>query len=130
MCDWWSPTPHPALQYTLVRDVVSSLRRHRMHEQQFTHPPLLVLNSFGPHGMHVKLMATMFQNLFPSINVHQVGRAWRGGRCGCTGGQVAGTTHALGWMAQSSLLSTRAESSNSSSQRQISCVCLEARGSP
>lgn len=66
--------PSPlALQYTLVRDVVSSLRRHRMHEQQFTHPPLLVLNSFGPHGMHVKLMATMFQNLFPSINVHKVG---------------------------------------------------------
>ncbi|XP_014652412.1 PREDICTED: suppressor of SWI4 1 homolog [Ceratotherium simum simum] len=59
-------------QYTLVRDVVSSLRRHRMHEQQFAHPPLLVLNSFGPHGMHVKLMATMFQNLFPSINVHKV----------------------------------------------------------
>ncbi|XP_045402697.1 suppressor of SWI4 1 homolog isoform X2 [Lemur catta] len=59
-------------QYTLVRDVVSSLRRHRMHEQQFVHPPLLVLNSFGPHGIHVKLMATMFQNLFPSINVHKV----------------------------------------------------------
>ncbi|XP_062966953.1 suppressor of SWI4 1 homolog isoform X1 [Cynocephalus volans] len=59
-------------KYTLVRDVVSSLRRHRMHEQQFAHPPLLVLNSFGHHGMHVKLMATMFQNLFPSINVHKV----------------------------------------------------------
>lgn len=59
-------------KYTLTRDVVSSLRRHRMHEQQFVHPPLLVLNSFGPHGMHVKLMATMFQNLFPSINVHKV----------------------------------------------------------
>ena len=51
-----------------------------MHEQQFAHPPLLVLNSFGPHGMHVKLMATMFQNLFPSINVHKVGWARRGGR--------------------------------------------------
>ncbi|XP_055457467.1 suppressor of SWI4 1 homolog [Psammomys obesus] len=59
-------------KYTLVRDVVSSLRRHRMHEQQFNHPPLLVLNSFGVQGMHVKLMATMFQNLFPSINVHTV----------------------------------------------------------
>jgi len=77
-CGWPSPTPHPAPQYTLVRDVVSSLRRHRMHEQQFAHPPLLVLNSFGPHGMHVKLMATMFQNLFPSINVHKV--CWA--RCG------------------------------------------------
>ncbi|XP_051011924.1 suppressor of SWI4 1 homolog [Acomys russatus] len=59
-------------KYTLVRDVVSSLRRHRMHEQQFNHPPLLVLNSFGSQGMHIKLMTTMFQNLFPSINVHTV----------------------------------------------------------
>ncbi|XP_075822803.1 suppressor of SWI4 1 homolog isoform X2 [Microtus pennsylvanicus] len=59
-------------KYTLVRDVVSSLRRHRMHEQQFNHPPLLVLNSFGVQGMHIKLMATMFQNLFPSLNVHTV----------------------------------------------------------
>lgn len=46
-----------------------------MHEQQFTHHPLLVLNSFGLQQMHVKLMATMFQNMFPSINVHKVG-AW------------------------------------------------------
>lgn len=74
--------PAPTPQYTLVRDVVSSLRRHRMHEQQFTHPPLLVLNSFGPHGMHVKLMASMFQNLFPSINVHKVGLC---GETGCRG---------------------------------------------
>lgn len=80
---WGGPSPNgshnmplpPSLQYSLVCDVVSTLKRHRMHEQQFTHPPLLVLNSFGPHGMHVKLMATMFQNLFPSINVHKVGQA-------------------------------------------------------
>lgn len=43
-----------------------------MHEQQFTHHPLLILNNFGSDGMHVKLMATMFQNMFPSINVHKV----------------------------------------------------------
>ncbi|KAM4747426.1 suppressor of SWI4 1 homolog [Rhinophrynus dorsalis] len=59
-------------QYSLVKDVVSSLKKHRMHEQQFTHPPLLVLNNFGTQGMQVKLMATMFQNMFPSINVHKV----------------------------------------------------------
>ncbi|XP_020850627.1 suppressor of SWI4 1 homolog isoform X2 [Phascolarctos cinereus] len=59
-------------KYSLVRDVVSSLRRHRMHEQQFSHPPLLVLNGFGPHGLHVKLTASVFQNMFPSINVHKV----------------------------------------------------------
>ncbi|XP_077475703.1 suppressor of SWI4 1 homolog [Stigmatopora argus] len=60
------------LKYTLVKDVVSSLKKHRMHGQQFTHHPLLILNNFGSDGMHVKLMATMFQNMFPSINVHRV----------------------------------------------------------
>ncbi|XP_066470530.1 suppressor of SWI4 1 homolog [Tiliqua scincoides] len=59
-------------QYSLIKDVVSSLKRHRMHEQQFTHHPLLVLNNFGLQGMHIKVMATMFQNMFPSINVHRV----------------------------------------------------------
>ncbi|XP_023677487.1 suppressor of SWI4 1 homolog [Paramormyrops kingsleyae] len=60
------------LKYTLVKDIVSSLKRHRMHQQQFTHHPLLVLNNFGSTGMQVKLMATMFQNMFPSISVHKV----------------------------------------------------------
>ncbi|XP_071776769.1 suppressor of SWI4 1 homolog [Centroberyx gerrardi] len=59
-------------KYSLIKDVVSSLKRHRMHEQQFTHHPLLILNNFGSDGMQVKLMATMFQNMFPSINVHKV----------------------------------------------------------
>lgn len=67
------PTLHfKVSQYSLIKDVVSSLKRHRMHDQQFTHHPLLVLNNFGVPGMHVKLMATMFQNMFPSINVHKV----------------------------------------------------------
>uniref|UniRef100_A0A665UW71 Peter pan homolog n=1 Tax=Echeneis naucrates TaxID=173247 RepID=A0A665UW71_ECHNA len=60
------------LKYTLIKDVVSSLKKHRMHEQQFTHHPLLILNNFGADGMHIKLMATMFQNMFPSINVQKV----------------------------------------------------------
>ncbi|XP_068434500.1 suppressor of SWI4 1 homolog [Clinocottus analis] len=67
------PTLHfRLLKYTLVKDVVSSLKKHRMHNQQFTHHPLLILNNFGSDGMHVKLMATMFQNMFPSINVHKI----------------------------------------------------------
>ncbi|KAK2833287.1 hypothetical protein Q5P01_017176 [Channa striata] len=67
------PTLHfKVLKYSLIKDVVSSLKKHRMHEQQFTHHPLLILNNFGSDGMHVKLMATMFQNMFPSINVHKV----------------------------------------------------------
>ncbi|XP_072299948.1 uncharacterized protein [Eucyclogobius newberryi] len=67
------PTLHfKVVKYALVKDVVSALKKHRMHEQQFTHHPLLILNNFGSNGMHVKLMATMFQNMFPSINVHKV----------------------------------------------------------
>ncbi|XP_051994362.1 suppressor of SWI4 1 homolog [Xyrauchen texanus] len=59
-------------KYTLIKDVVSSLKRHRMHDQQFSHHPLVVLNNFGTEGMQIKLMATMFQNMFPSINVHMI----------------------------------------------------------
>ncbi|KAM9844243.1 suppressor of SWI4 1 homolog [Aulostomus maculatus] len=67
------PTLHfRVLKYALIKDVVSSLKKHRMHEQQFTHHPLLILNNFGSDGMHIKLMATMFQNMFPTINVHKV----------------------------------------------------------
>ncbi|KAK7940480.1 hypothetical protein WMY93_003806 [Mugilogobius chulae] len=67
------PTLHfKVVKYSLVKDVVSALKKHRMHEQQFTHHPLLILNNFGSSGMQIKLMATMFQNMFPSINVHKV----------------------------------------------------------
>ncbi|NXV09405.1 SSF1 protein, partial [Cettia cetti] len=59
-------------QYSLVRDVVSALRRHRMHEQQFRHPPLLVLGNFGVPQMQLKLMAGMFQGMFPKLNVHRL----------------------------------------------------------
>ncbi|KAM9514165.1 suppressor of SWI4 1 homolog [Guaruba guarouba] len=60
------------MEYSLLRDVVSSLKRHRMHEQQFQHHPLLVLSNFGLQQIHVKLMASIFQNMFPSINVQRV----------------------------------------------------------
>ncbi|XP_024864635.1 suppressor of SWI4 1 homolog isoform X2 [Kryptolebias marmoratus] len=60
------------LKYSLIKDVISTLKKHRMHEQQFIHHPLLILSNFGMDGMHVKLMATMFQHMFPSINVQKV----------------------------------------------------------
>ncbi|XP_071948070.1 suppressor of SWI4 1 homolog [Antedon mediterranea] len=59
-------------QYCLIRDVVSQLKRPNMYASQFQNPPLLVLNNFNKDAMHMKLMATMFQNMFPSINVHTV----------------------------------------------------------
>jgi len=58
--------------YSLCKDVVSSLKRPSMEPKQFRYHPLLVMNGFSGEGMHLKLMTTMFQNLFPSINVNKV----------------------------------------------------------
>ncbi len=60
------------LNYSLARDVISSLKRPNMEQKQFKHHPLLVMNNMSGEGMQLKLMATMFQNMFPSINVNKV----------------------------------------------------------
>jgi ribosome biogenesis protein SSF1/2 len=41
-------------------------------EAAFKHSPLIVLNSFTAEGLHMKLMASMFQNMFPTINLTNV----------------------------------------------------------
>ncbi|XP_077986752.1 suppressor of SWI4 1 homolog [Glandiceps talaboti] len=58
--------------YCLSKDIISSLKRHSMYAEQFQHHPLLVLNNFAREGLHFKLMSTMLQNMFPSINVNKV----------------------------------------------------------
>lgn len=75
--------------YTLARDVRSSLKRQVTYEKQFLNHALLILNGFTtaninaaaqtastttktPSGKEMELMASMFQNLFPSINVTKV----------------------------------------------------------
>lgn len=57
--------------YCLAKDIVSSLKRPNVEEKQFAHSPLLVMNNFAGEGMHFKLMTSMFQNMFPSINVNK-----------------------------------------------------------
>ena len=64
--------------YTLCRDVVSALKKPNMDPKQFNHHPLLVMNNFSGGEMHIKLMSTMFQNMFPSININKV-RTFRSG---------------------------------------------------
>ncbi|KAL4703195.1 hypothetical protein ACJJTC_004871 [Scirpophaga incertulas] len=58
--------------YSLARDVISSLRKQYVIMKAFQNAPLIVLNSFSGEGMHMKLMATMFQNMFPTINITNV----------------------------------------------------------
>jgi len=58
--------------YSLSRDVVSSIKRPSMDAKQFQHAPLLVMNGLTGEGRHLQLLASMFQNMLPSINVQKV----------------------------------------------------------
>jgi len=65
------------VNFTLAKDVVSAQKRPNVNPKLFAHHPLLVLNGFGgqdgqPPPNHLKLISTMFQNMFPSININKV----------------------------------------------------------
>lgn len=59
-------------QYALSKDVLSLQRNPKSPGVEFLTSPLLVLNNFNQEGKQFKLMTTMFQNMFPSINVQTV----------------------------------------------------------
>lgn len=58
--------------FTLAKDVVSSLKKQFVYSECFKHSPLVVLNNFSGEGMHMKLMASTFQNMFPTLNLTNV----------------------------------------------------------
>ena len=77
------PTLHFKVhKYCLSRDVVSTVKKPMASQTQFKNSPLLVLNDFSSGGAGpaehlngndpLKLCATMFQNMFPPINVHKL----------------------------------------------------------
>lgn len=47
-------------------------KKQYVFEEAFKHSPLIVLSKFSGEGMHFKLMASMFQNMFPTINLPTV----------------------------------------------------------
>lgn len=59
-------------QFTLAKDVIASLKRQFVDEDAFKTPPLIILNNFTGEGKHLKLMATTFQNMYPTINLATV----------------------------------------------------------
>lgn len=59
-------------QFTLAKDVISSVRKQFVDEEAFKHAPLIILNNFTGEGRHLKLMATTFQNMYPTINLATV----------------------------------------------------------
>jgi len=58
--------------YTLARDVRSSLKRQVTYEKQYQNHPLLIMNSFSGEDKGVQLMESMFRNMFPSININKL----------------------------------------------------------
>ncbi|PWN20538.1 Brix-domain-containing protein [Microstroma glucosiphilum] len=56
-------------KFALMNDVLRSQKRPRAPGGEFGTPPLLVLNNFGGEARHLKLLVTVFQNLFPPIQV-------------------------------------------------------------
>uniref|UniRef100_A0A8D8RCF5 Suppressor of SWI4 1 homolog n=1 Tax=Cacopsylla melanoneura TaxID=428564 RepID=A0A8D8RCF5_9HEMI len=58
--------------YSLCQDILSSVKKQLNANKMYKHPPLIVLNNFTSDENHMKLMATMFQNMFPTINVTKV----------------------------------------------------------
>lgn len=73
VCNPRGPTLHfKVRQYTLGRDVKSASKKVTQSPKQFEHHPLLVMKNLGEKSMHIKLIATIFQNMFPTINVNNV----------------------------------------------------------
>lgn len=59
-------------KYSLASDVMHSSRRPIAPGTEFTTPPLLVLNNFGGEERHLKLLVSVFQNMFPPLHVHSM----------------------------------------------------------
>lgn len=55
--------------FSLARDVISMLKKQLVYEEAFKTSPLLILNNFSGEGMQLKLIASTFQNMFPTINL-------------------------------------------------------------
>lgn len=60
------------VNFTLTKDVRSSLKKPLVYSGLFKASPLLVLNAFNGEEIQTKLMTSMWQNLFPSININKV----------------------------------------------------------
>lgn len=60
------------LEYSLSKDVVSIQKRQNTYDKQYLTHPLVVLNNFAGEELKLQLMTSMFQNMFPSINVAKV----------------------------------------------------------
>ncbi|KAL9261522.1 Peter Pan-like protein [Drosera capensis] len=59
-------------QYSLAADIAQSQLRPRCPQDLFKVSPLIVLSGFGTGEEHLKLTTSIFQNMFPAIDVNTV----------------------------------------------------------
>eukprot|EP00002_Diphylleia_rotans_P019192 TRINITY_DN3713_c0_g1_i1.p1 TRINITY_DN3713_c0_g1~~TRINITY_DN3713_c0_g1_i1.p1 ORF type:complete len:459 (-),score=127.16 TRINITY_DN3713_c0_g1_i1:118-1494(-) len=59
-------------KFSLARDVLSVTKNPISTVLHHKHSPLVVLNNFHEKENHIRLMAVMFQNMFPSINIQTI----------------------------------------------------------
>lgn len=57
--------------YSLAKDIAAMQKAPKSPGLEFHVAPLLVLNNFGDSN-EMKLMSTVFQNMFPPINIQTV----------------------------------------------------------
>ncbi|KAH6561706.1 hypothetical protein BASA61_009957 [Batrachochytrium salamandrivorans] len=58
--------------FSLAKDILALQASPKSPSIEFLKSPLVVLNNFAGDAKHIKLIATMFQNLFPPIRVQQM----------------------------------------------------------
>ncbi|GAB4841123.1 hypothetical protein Ancab_021866 [Ancistrocladus abbreviatus] len=59
-------------KYSLAIDIALSQLRPRYPQDLFKNSPLIVLSGFGTADLHLKATTTIFQNMFPAIDVNTV----------------------------------------------------------
>ena len=58
-------------KYSLMKDIVNSQQRPPSITNGYNFAPLVVMNGFSSQSTHMKLVTSIWQSIFPSINVQK-----------------------------------------------------------
>merc|ERR1712137_388644 len=59
-------------QYSLMKDIHNAQARPHSPANEFSFAPLVVMNGFTSQESHMKLVSSMWQSVFPAINVQKI----------------------------------------------------------
>ena len=58
--------------FSLARDVISTIKKQLVFEEAFKHSPLIILNRFSGKGMNFQLLASMFKIYFETYMFSEI----------------------------------------------------------